>query len=72
MESGQGRGKFFKKYLFINITQMTEKTIFRLYYLPCLLVFSLPCLVSTQMLKTYPCQEGVVTVPLVMQTFIKH
>jgi hypothetical protein len=46
VESGQGRGESFKKHFVTNNTEMAEKTIFRLYYLPCLLSFvpSLSCL----------------------------
>ena len=46
VESGQGRGELLNNYLVTNITQRAEKTIFRLYYLPCLLSFfpSLSCL----------------------------
>ena len=46
MESGQGRGESFKKHFVTNNTEMAEKTIFRSYYLPCLLSFvpSLSCL----------------------------
>ncbi len=46
VESGQGRGESFKKHFVTNNTEMAEKTIFRSYYLPCLLSFvpSLSCL----------------------------
>ena len=45
-ESGQGREELFKQHFITSNTKIAEKTIFRLYYLPCLLSFvpSLSCL----------------------------